>query len=267
VREHFPHVWTQTGGILTFDHKDHARDYVARAERMGVAIKRLTRDAVIAQWPQLASLQIAAAVYVPSDGIIDIAALLGAYSADARVMLETSVEHIADSGHGATLTTNRGVVDARVVVDATGAWAGAATGDPLLDSFKRHVYVLEAAAPTGAPYVWHLGGCELYVRAIGDRILISPCDATQVPPGDQEPDRDGEALLRARLDGSSLAAAPVWHAWACQRTFPRKLAMKIERDEQRPWLVWAAGLGGHGATASSAVGLTAAAHVINALER
>src|SRR5688500_4219513 len=52
LREFFTPVWTETGGILTFDHKDHARDYVARAERMGVAIKRLTRDAVIAQWPQ-----------------------------------------------------------------------------------------------------------------------------------------------------------------------------------------------------------------------
>jgi glycine/D-amino acid oxidase-like deaminating enzyme len=41
--------------------------------------------------------------------------------------------------------------------------------------------------------------------------------------------------------------------------------MKLERDVTRPWLVWAAGLGGHGATASAAVGETVASHVIAAL--
>jgi glycine/D-amino acid oxidase-like deaminating enzyme len=30
--------------------------------------------------------------------------------------------------------------------------------------------------------------------------------------------------------------------------------MRLGRDAERPWLVWAAGLGGHGATAAAAVG-------------
>ena len=41
--------------------------------------------------------------------------------------------------------------------------------------------------------------------------------------------------------------------------------MRLGRDPSRPWLVWAAGLGGHGATASAAVGRVVAAAVIDAL--
>jgi glycine/D-amino acid oxidase-like deaminating enzyme len=41
--------------------------------------------------------------------------------------------------------------------------------------------------------------------------------------------------------------------------------MRIGRDGDRPWLVWAAGLGGHGATAAPAVGERAADAVLEAL--
>jgi glycine/D-amino acid oxidase-like deaminating enzyme len=265
LRAKFPHTWIETGGILTFDNVDMARGYAARAERMGVPTSRMERAQVLAHWPQLAAVEIAAALHVPSDGLIDIAALLRTYAENIRVARETSVERIIPTARGATLLTSRGSYVARVVVDATGAWAGRTTGDPLLPSFKRHVYVLEAAAAQRAPYVWHLGGSELYVREIDGRIMVSPCDATQVEPGDQQPDPAGEVLMRSRLAASSIQAAPIARAWACQRTFPTRLAMKLERDVDRPWLVWAAGLGGHGATASAAVGETVAGLVISAL--
>jgi glycine/D-amino acid oxidase-like deaminating enzyme len=267
LREHFPRCWTETGGILTFDNVDFARGYAARAERMGVPAKRIERAQVLAHWPQLNLVDIAAGVHVPSDGIIDIKALLAAYAEHIRTSFDTGVERIIATARGATLLTSRGSFVARIVVDATGAWAGRTTGDPLLDSFKRHVYVLEAAAPQRVPYVWHLGAQEMYVRAVGEHIMVSPCDATKVEPGDQQPDDSGEALMRTRLAGSPIGTAAIARAWACQRTFPQRLAMKLEIDPERPWLIWAAGLGGHGATASAAVGETVARLVIDALNR
>ena len=266
LRTELAHAWTETGGILTFDSVEHGRSYAARAERMGVLASRLDRAQVLSLWPQLEHVEIAAALFVPSDGLIDVGALLATYAESARVSLDTGVERIIPTERGATLLTSRGTFVARVVVDATGAWAGRTIGDPLLASYKRHVYMLEAEPPPGAPFVWHLGGCELYVRAAGDQIMVSPCDTTQVEPGDQKPDPGGEALLRTRIAESSLAAAPIARAWACQRTFPARFGMKLERDPTRPWLVWAAGLGGHGATASAAVGETVANLAISALE-
>ncbi|HEY5923612.1 MAG TPA: FAD-binding oxidoreductase [Kofleriaceae bacterium] len=265
LREHFSHVWTATGGILTFDTKEIARGYMARANRMGLKAARIKPEAVLKMWPQLAPVNIVAAIKVPSDGLIDIAVLLAGYAEGRRVLLDTAVERIEPEAGGARLWTSRGELAAKVVVDATGAWAGRTTGDPLLASFKRHVYVLEAVAPKKAPFVWHLGEQELYVRAIAGQILFSPCDAAPTGPGDQQPDEAGEAMLRSRLEGSPLANVTINRAWACQRTFSTLPAMKIQQDAERPWLVWVAGLGGHGATASSAVGQVAASYVISAL--
>jgi D-arginine dehydrogenase len=146
------------------------------------------------------------------------------------------------------------VVEARVVVDAAGAWAGALTGDPPLDAFKRHVYVLEAAVAAGAPFLWHVGADELYVRPDAGGLLVSPCDATATAAADQQPDAIGEAMLRVRLAESVWSDARVVRRWACQRAFTSNRMMRLGRDAMRPWLVWAAGLGGHGATASPAVG-------------
>jgi glycine/D-amino acid oxidase-like deaminating enzyme len=64
---------------------------------------------------------------------------------------------------------------------------------------------------------------------------------------------------------SSLASAPITRRWACQRAFTENRKMRLGRDSQRPWLVWAAGLGGHGATAAPAVGETVALAVVDAL--
>ena len=168
--------------------------------------------------------------------------------------------------HGAGRRERRGAIEARVVVDASGAWAGALTGDPPLEAIKRHLFVVEATPPPGAPYLWHLGRDELYVRPGDGGVVVSPCDATPGAPADVQPTPDGDAALRARL-----AAAPAWRdarvmrRWACQRAFTADRRMRLGRDPARPWLVWAAGLGGHGATTSLAVGDIVAHDVEQAL--
>jgi D-arginine dehydrogenase len=222
----------------------------------------LDRDAVVARWPGAAALPIARALYVPSDGVIDVAMLLAALAREVRVVCGAGAERIAPAGGGAgagagagvRIDTPRGSVEARLVVDATGAWAGALTGDPPLASFKRHVYVLEAAVTAGAPFLWHLGAGEVYVRGDAGHLLVSPCDAAATAPADQQPDAAGEAALHARLAGSAWRTAPVVRSWACQRAFTADRRMRLGRDPERPWLIWAAGLGGHGATAAAAVG-------------
>lgn len=247
-------AWRPCGGILSFDDAAAADDYAARAARLGVAVEPLDRAAVAARWPGIGALPVAAALHVPSDGVIDIVALLAALGRGVRVVCGAGVERIEPAWRGARLATPRGAVSAAVVVDAAGAWAGGLTGDPPLASFKRHVYVLEAAAPVEAPYLWHLGADELYVRGDAGQLLISPCDAAATAPADQQPDAAGEAALRARTAASVWRSAAIRRGWACQRAFTPDRRMRLGRDPQRPWLVWAAGLGGHGATAAPAVG-------------
>ena len=258
-------VWQPCGGILSFDAPGPADDYAARAGRLGVAVERLDRAGVAARWPGIGALPIAAALYVPSDGVIDVAGLLATLGRGVQVVCGAGDERIEPAGTGARVVTPRGAVSAGAVVDAAGAWAGALTGDPPLASFKRHVYVLEAAAPVAAPYLWHLGGDELYVRGDAGGLLVSPCDATATAPADQQPDATGDAALRTRLAGSAWRSAAVARGWACQRAFTADRRMRLGRDPERPWLVWAAGLGGHGATAAVAVGEAVAEACVAAL--
>jgi glycine/D-amino acid oxidase-like deaminating enzyme len=249
-------AWTPTGGVLGFDDAVVAEAYGARAARHGIAARVLDRDAVLGYWNALDGLTTTAGLFVESDGVIDVKVLLQLYASSARVEVACAVSHVEPGGIGAQVMTTRGTIAARLVVDASGAWAGALTGDAPLDIFKRHLFVLEATAPTNAPWIWHLGRQELYARTDGDGVLVSVCDASRELPGDAQPDEIGASALRAILG----RAAPEWdgrplkRAWACQRSFTQDRLMRIGRDPNRPWLVWAVGLGGHGATASAAVG-------------
>ena len=261
-----PGVWTPTGGVLAFEDAALADEYQARAQRLGVPIEVHGAELVGSRWPQLAGLRVARALWVPGDGVIDVAALLRTLLGATPVALDTPVVAV-EPGPRPRVVTPRGAIEARVVVDAAGAWAGLATGDEPLASYKRHVFVLGAPAAAGAPWIWHLGTRELYLRPDGPGVLASPCDAARCEPGHQDPDLVGEEHLRRLLDdfAPELASAAITRRWACQRAFAPDRRMRIRRDPDRPWLVWAAGLGGHGATAAPAVGERAATAVVEAL--
>jgi len=263
-----PDVWQPTGGLLGFDDAGHADAYAARAARFGVGVERIDRERVATHWPALADLHVTHALWIPSDGVIDVTRLLAALTEHVEVALAAGVERVVAEDRGARVITARGEIAARVVVDAAGAWAGAAVGDAPLESFKRHVFVLDAPIAVRTPFLWHIGHGEFYVRDDGGHVLASPCDASPCEPGHQEPDLVGEAHLRRLFDdaGSPLGTAPITRRWACQRAFAADRLLRVGRDPARPYLVWAAALGGHGATAGPAVGERAADAVIAALE-
>src|SRR5262249_38563891 len=185
-------------------------------------------------------LPIVAALHVPSDGVIDVAGLLAALARGVRVACVAGVERLEPVGRGARLTTRRGAVEARGVVDAGGAWAGALTDDAPLAAFKRHVYVAERVAAAGAPYLWHLGAGEVYARGDTGGLLVSPCDATATAPADQQPDAAGEAALRSRLAGSGWRDAQILRSWACQRAFTADRRMRLRGGSRRARPGWGA---------------------------
>ncbi len=256
LRTELSAAWIPTSGVLGFDDPALAEAYSARAAGHGLAVHPLDRDAVLGYWSELDQVLTSSGLFVQTDGVIDVKVLLQLYAQSARIELGCGVSHVEPGGIGAQVMTTRGTIEARYVVDASGAWAGSLFREPPLDVFKRHLFVLEATSRSDAPWIWHLGRQELYARTDADGVLVSVCDASREPPGDAHPDEIGTSALRAILG----RAAPEWdgrpikRAWACQRSFTPDRTMRLGRDPQRPWLVWAAGLGGHGATASAAVG-------------
>lgn len=259
-------VWTPTGGVLSFDDEANAQAYAERARRRGVVIESGGRELVQARWA-LPDLRVARALWVPSDGTIDVNGLLGVFTNGVRVEVATPVTRVESTGRGAKVVTPRGTIQARVVVDGSGAWGGELTGGEPLTAFKRHVFVVDAPSTLGSPWLWHVGAGEMYLRADAYGVLASPCDSAKSQPGHQDPDLVGEAHIRRLLDeaNSQLADMPITRRWACQRTYTEDRRMRLGRDPGRPWLVWAVGLGGHGATAAPAVGERVAAAVVEAL--
>ena len=106
--------------------------------------------------------------------------------------------------------------------------------------------------------MWNVDADEWYVRPDGGGVLASACDHTTSAPGEVEVDDAVRATLRARLP-PSMRGLTIERAWACQRTYAAGGPPRIGWDPRVPWWCWVAGLGGHGVTASPAVGLRAAA--------
>ena len=260
-------IWAGTGGILSFDDASNADAYMNRAQRFRIPVEPGPKQLVMSRWPQLPELRVAKALWVPSDGTIDVNGLLGTFAQGVRVEVSTAVVKLDSAGRGANVVTSRGTIAARVVVDASGAWAGELVGGETLTAFKRHVFIIDAITSVNTPWLWHLGAGEMYMRVDGGGVLASPCDAARCPPGHQEADLVGEVHMRRLLDeaDSALGGLPITRRWACQRAFAEDRKMRLGRDPNCPWLVWAAGLGGHGATASPAIGERVASAVVEAL--
>jgi D-arginine dehydrogenase len=263
---------TLTGSILTADRDADLDTLVTRARAHDIPCERVDRAAITARWPQLAELRVAGGVHVPTDGVIDVGAALAGYLDGARrggVSIVTDCELLAvtppDRDGVVHLQTSRGPIATRTLVCAAGAWAGVvgarAGSDAQFTAIKRHLFITQPPpSPAGEPFVWHLGAEPFYVRREGAGLLLSHCDSRAVPPADVVAD-DGAAdalAERIRRAAPGLAGLQVKRAWACLRTFAPDHRMRIGWDRERSWLYWVAALGGHGATASAAVGERAA---------
>jgi glycine/D-amino acid oxidase-like deaminating enzyme len=264
-------LWRPTGSVLLVDEAAQADALVDRAHRFAVPCERIEAAAVTARWPRLAGTPSAGGVFFPTDGVIDVHALLqgflaGARARGVRVELRCEVTGIRDDGREAVVTTSRGQVRAGCVVVAAGAWAGpvgdAAGRAVRFAPIQRHLFVTEPIADLdpAAPFVWHVGEGEFYVRPEGTGYLVSGCDQAEVEPHDATVRAGAVEALAERLSASApgLSDLGIARAWSCLRTFTADGVPMIGWDDELPWLFWVAGLGGHGATASAAIGERAA---------
>ncbi len=257
-----------TGSLLLGDDDATIAELGDRARRHGVAHRTLGPEAVLALAPWAAGLRFAGALHTLDDGIIDTAALVdafarGARAAGAKIVTDCGVHALSDG----EVVTTRGTVRTPRVVIASGAWAGhlgvlAGARDVGFTAMRRHVSFLEPrddGPARGAPYVWRVGPDEVYVRRGADGLMASACDAVRTEPGDVSIDPDVDRLAARLAPAPKLAALEVIGTWACQRTFAPEGTPRLGPDPDLPWLWWAAGLGGHGATCAAAIGEDAAA--------
>ena len=252
----------------------HLADDLSNA---GVACEVLDAAAARDRFPLLRHLAgdtFDAALWCPTEGVVDVHALLTHYLRVARAggfSLRTNCgvnDLLWEGGRVIGVDTSMGVIRADVVIDATGAWAGRLGLSERrlpLQPVRRHLFVsgpVEGAS-RDVPFVW-IDGANFYWRGEGDGLLLSPCDETPVEPGLPSPDPAAAELLAHKLarHAPGFGDLPLRKNWACLRTFAPDRRPIIGPDPNVPGLFHVSGLGGFGVMTSAAVGELAAALLV-----
>ncbi|MEN8150975.1 MAG: FAD-dependent oxidoreductase [Planctomycetota bacterium] len=269
-------AFERTGGLVLADglHRIVLREAAERSREAGREVLELDHPPDdIAPW--LPGSAFVRGWLTPDDGVADISALLALYQEEATAggaEIRTGVEVdeiVVKDGRATGVATDAGTIEADVVVNAAGAWAGqlgevGAAETIGLTARRRHLFStgpVDGADPH-LPFVWH-DTAFWYCRPESGGFLMSCCDETTQEPGEAVVDPAADEWLAEKLvlRNPALADLPVRRRWAGQRSFSRDDLFVVGWDPVRPGLYWVAGLDGHGVTVSAAVGDLAAREI------
>jgi D-arginine dehydrogenase len=163
--------------------------------------------------------------------------------------------------------TDDGEFTASRVINASGAWADEVAGlagvRPVgLTPLRRTAFT---AAPPAGQAVTHWPMVTdvtetFYVKPESGQLLISPCDASPVPPGDARPDDLDVATAICRVQAATtLEIRHVQRAWAGLRSAVTDDSPVVGEAPGDPGFFWLAGLSGYGIQTAPAAGQLAAA--------
>jgi len=206
-------------------------------------------------------------VYLPSDGFIDVDGLMRAFTRGAaergvRFLFGRRIGALERSRDGWLVEAGDERIQAHVIVNAAGAWAGdvgerAGCAPLRLRPLRRSLVI--CAAPAGAsvdrwPLIWS-DAHRLYFRPLSGRLMVCPMDETPSEPCDAQEDRHAirDALARLPKLAPGLGALRAYESWAGLRTFSDDGAPVVGFDPEAPGFFWLAGQGGCGMETAAAV--------------
>ncbi|MBI2964272.1 MAG: FAD-binding oxidoreductase [Deltaproteobacteria bacterium] len=217
--------------------------------------------------------EVGAAAFLPDDGFIDIHELLTGYLRHAKrrgVEFRFGVEVggiVREGGQCRGVATTAGLIRARRVVNAAGAWVGeiartAGTTPIEFRPLRRSVAILPAPPDVDVrrwPMVWS-DPHSVYFRPESGGLLFCPMDEVPMAPCDASPDEAiiAEGLERLRALAPALVPRTLGRRWAGLRTFSPDRVPVVGDDPALPGFFWLAGQGGCGIETSPALGRIAA---------
>jgi D-arginine dehydrogenase len=238
---------------------------------VGIEMELWTPEQAKRRLPLLRDAEFDGAAWCGTDGIIDIHALLSGYlksatAAGAKISYGAGVRAIERHKNEFTIATNKASIKARVVVNASGAWANtlaelAGAARLPLRPCRRHLFVSGPLSWVNKtwPFVWDVTH-DIYFRPEGDGLLLCACDQEELPPGDPPVSGEVQELLAEKIQTyiPALSDVSISRGWAGFRTLTPDGRFAIGWDDQLEGFFWVAGLGGHGMTTSASVGRLAA---------
>ncbi|MDB5429982.1 MAG: FAD-dependent oxidoreductase [Caulobacter sp.] len=258
--------------ILEIGREDQLGALAASAAAAAGVLTTLSRSQVLALAPMLRPHSVAAGLLDPAAGDLDVHELLSGWlrlfkARGGRLMTGAALLELSRKDGGWRARTARGEVQARVVVNAAGAWADGVAelaGAAALGLTPRRRTGVMVDAPPGAviddwPMV--VDADELfYFKPDAGRIMLSPGDATATAPCDAAPEELDVAVAIDRvLAATTLDIRRVRSRWAGLRTFAPDEHPVVGFDVATPGFFWLAGQGGFGIQTAPALSLAAAA--------
>jgi D-arginine dehydrogenase len=193
--------------------------------------------------------------------------LRGIRARGGQVVRSAGVRALSRSAGEWRAVTGAGEFSAPCLINAAGAWADEIAGlagvpGIGLTPLRRSACIVAVPAAAGAsrwPMVADVTE-TFYVKPESGRLLLSPADATPVPPGDARPeDIDIAAAIDRVRAATTLEIRHVQRAWAGLRSAVPDDTPVIGPAPQLPGFVWLAALGGYGIQTAPAAGELAAA--------
>ena len=252
-----------------------------RARQKGIEVECWSRQRAEEYVKVLKGADFDGAVWCPTDGVIDIHALLSGYlkaatSLGADIRYGSPVIGIdVEDGHTTAVVTRDERVRAEIVINAAGAWAGpigemAGAVRAPLHPCRRHLFVTPPLSWVDRrwPFVWDVSH-ELYFRPESGGLLLCPCDQDEMAPGIPPTDDSVIELLARKVNHHfpEISSVPIKRSWAGLRTLCADGHFVIGWDPKIRGFFWLAGLGGHGVTTSSAVGALATRLILSGNEK
>lgn len=234
--------------------------------------KRLTKREALELLPLLKPEAVEAALLEPDAADIDVNGLLQGFLKGTRrnggvVLPNTEVKALSHTVRGWQVQTNTGSLEAKVVVNAAGAWcdqiAVLAGGLPLgLEPKRRSAFtfeVPEALDISKWPMVY--GADEgWYIKPDAGLLLGSPANADDCSPQDVQPEELDIALGVHRIEEVfNVRIRRPLHPWAGLRTFSRDGGLVGGYDDVLPDFFWVAAQGGYGIQTAPAMSEACAA--------
>ena len=236
-----------------------------------VVLARIGRDELRERIPGLGE-EWQKALWEPSCADIDVARLHAAYLRKARrsgaeLLTDARVERAERGGSGWRIETAKGIVEAKVVANAAGAWADsvarACAVAPLgVQPYRRTLAQLRVDPPVPAdlPLVIDALGRFYFKPEAAGRLWLSPHDETACDPADCAPEDYDVALAVDRLQRAvAWRVERVERSWAGLRSFATDRLPIYGYEPGRSDFFWFAGQGGFGIQTAPAAAKVAAA--------
>jgi sarcosine oxidase, subunit beta len=251
-----------TGYLFLIDSEKDLCNYQAQVRmqnRLGVPSQILSHDEVADMVPLLNTADVIGGAYHARDGLADPSGVVQGYAAGARrrgVQLFTNVEVTGirvEAGKVIGVTTAEGPLDAPVVVNAAGPWAGqvaalAGLSLPVVP-VRRQIAVTTPLpeVPADFPFVLDFSR-SLYFHREGRGILTGQSNAHQAPGFNQTVDHawTEQHLENAVWRFPLLAKAGLLREWAGLYEVTPDAHPVIDRLAEPEGLYVVAGFSGHG---------------------